>query len=148
MSTVPAPWVAAPPAPIMPQPERPLWHVPAATLGPPQAAGHYISRAVSDAPVRPVAYTRPVTISAPGPVGLPLVRAIVDQACAGRARDVEVIARGPSSLMVRLKVRQAADAEYLANTISRLPELGPYQVLFEMQVAPLTRRNSGRRMPA
>ena len=47
---------------------------------------------------------------------------------------MELVTRGPSSLLVRLKVRQQADAEYLANVIARLPELGPYQVLFEMQV--------------
>jgi hypothetical protein len=47
---------------------------------------------------------------------------------------VEILSRGQASLLVRLKVRQAADAESVANAIARLPELGPYQVLFEMQV--------------
>jgi hypothetical protein len=34
-----------------------------------------------------------------------------------------------------MKVRQPADAEYLADAISRLPELAPYHVQFEIQVA-------------
>jgi hypothetical protein len=63
------------------------------------------------------------------------VRATIERACVGRGREIELVPQGPSTLLVRLTVRQVADAQYLANIISRLPELAPYKVLFEMQVA-------------
>jgi hypothetical protein len=95
-------------------------------------AGSYISRAVSDAAIQPVAYMQP---AARPQSSMATVKAGIERACAGRGRDLEVVPHGPSSLLVRLKVRQPSDAEYLANIIARLPELAPYQVLFEMQVA-------------
>jgi hypothetical protein len=120
----------------------------------PQAS--YTPRAVSEAPAfRQVTHSAPPTVTvsthkpaAPPPVPRPAAKVIhrpppptvatlragIEQACAGRGRDVEVYARGASSLLVRIKVRQAADAEFLANRISQLPELGPYQVLYEMQL--------------
>jgi hypothetical protein len=110
----------------------PVWYEPAVTLDAPRPAGTYISRAVSDAVILPASY-RPPTVKNP-PV-LTAVRASIERACAGRGRDLEIVPHGPASLLVRLKVRQSADAEYLANLIARLPELGPYHVLFEMQVA-------------
>jgi hypothetical protein len=64
------------------------------------------------------------------------LRVRVVQACAGAGRNPEVYPRGPTGLLVRVKVRRALDAEVLANRISALPELAPYQVAFEMQVAP------------
>ena len=109
---------------------------PAVTLDAPRAAGTYISRAVSDAIVLPASYNTPPPAAKPQPAtGLPAVKAGIERACAGRARDVELVTRGPSSLLVRVKVGQQADAEFVANTVAKLPELGPYQVLFEMQVA-------------
>lgn len=108
----------------------PDWSGPAVTLDPPRPAGTYISRAVSDAEIWPVSYT----VSAAKPP-LATVRASIQRACADRGRDLELVPQGPANLIVRLKVRQSADAEYLANVIARLPELGPYKVLFEMQVA-------------
>jgi hypothetical protein len=47
---------------------------------------------------------------------------------------VEVSSRGPGKLLVKIKVRLPADADYLAHAVSQIPELGPYQVLYEMQV--------------
>jgi hypothetical protein len=64
------------------------------------------------------------------------LRVRIVQACAGAGRNPEVYPRGPTGLLVRVKVRRALDAEVLANRISALPELAPYQVAFEMQVAP------------
>jgi hypothetical protein len=63
------------------------------------------------------------------------IRIGIERVAAGRGRDLDVMAVGPGSLLVRLKVRQPYDAEYLANAISRMPELAPYQVQFEIQVA-------------
>jgi hypothetical protein len=64
------------------------------------------------------------------------LKAGIAEACVGRGRDLEVVQRGASSLLVRVKVRQAGDAEALANRIALLPELAPYEVSFQMQVAP------------
>jgi hypothetical protein len=124
MTAGPAPWVAVP--------TTPNWHEWTVTLDAPRPAGTYISRAVSEAVIEPAAFSPPTP--AKTTTVLPAVRTIIERACVGRVRDVEIVARGTSSLLVRLKVRQAADAEYVANTISRLTELAPYQVLFEMQV--------------
>jgi hypothetical protein len=71
--------------------------------------------------------------TAPAPT-LPALKASIERACTGRGRDVDVSSRGPGKLLVKIKVRQTADAEYLAHAVSQLPELGPYQVLYEMQV--------------
>jgi hypothetical protein len=62
------------------------------------------------------------------------LRTRIEQACAGKGRDLEVYARGPASLLVRVKVAKAADAELVANRISQLPELAPYRVGFEVRV--------------
>jgi hypothetical protein len=62
------------------------------------------------------------------------LRARVEQACAGKGRELELYSRGPGSLLVRVKVAKAADAELVANRISQLPELAPYRVSFEMRV--------------
>jgi hypothetical protein len=124
MTAGPAPWVAVP--------TTPNWHEWTVTLDAPRPAGTYISRAVSEAVIEPAAFSPPTP--AKTTTVLPAVRTIIERACVGRVRDVEIVTRGTSSLLVRLKVRQAADAEYVANTIARLTELAPYQVLFEMQV--------------
>jgi hypothetical protein len=62
------------------------------------------------------------------------LRTRIEQACAGKGRDLELYSRGPGNLLVRVKVAKAADAELLANRISQLPELAPYRVSFEMRV--------------
>ncbi len=135
MTAGPAPWLAAPPAPVTALASTNEWCGPTVMLDAPRPAGTYISRAVSDAAVQPVSYRSPPAPSQPRPTAvLPAVQTSIERACAGRVRDVEIVTRGPANLLVRLKVRQAADAEYVANAIARLPELGPYQVLFEMQV--------------
>jgi hypothetical protein len=117
----------------------PEWRGRAVTLDAPRPAGTYIGRGVSDAAVQPavaVCIAPPVRPAAAAPgTSLPTVRAAVERACTGRGSEVELVPTGTGSLLVRLKVRQSADAEYLANAIARLPELGPYQVLFEMKVA-------------
>jgi hypothetical protein len=96
-------------------------------------------------PTPPPAVRTPAASPAPRPVAPPpavtavptlvALRSSIERACYGRGYNLEVYARGPASLLVRVKVRQAADAEYLANRISQLPELRPYQILYEMQVA-------------
>jgi hypothetical protein len=129
----------APTAPIVTvSASAPAWRGPAVTLDAPRAVGTYVSRAVSEpTSIRPVSYTVPAPPPAtPAPTPLPAaVRFGIERVCAGRGREVEVAVRGPTSLLVRLKVRHPADAEYLANAISRMPELAPYHVQFEMQVA-------------
>jgi hypothetical protein len=123
----------------------PVFHGPVVTLDPPRAIVGPTSRTVGDPPIlaapiampplppiQPVAYSTP----APRPTTIPSsIRSEIERVCAVRGHDLDVSTRGPSSLMVKLKVRQAADAEYLANAISRLPDLAPYQVQFQMQVA-------------
>jgi hypothetical protein len=124
---------------IMVSATGPAWRGPAVTLDAPRAAGTYISRGVSDAPPAPPAI-RPASYAAPAPAQRPAavpaaIRTGIERVTAGRGRDLDVSVRGPASLLVRLRVRYPADAEYLANAISRMPELAPYQVQFEMQVA-------------
>jgi hypothetical protein len=114
----------------------PAWRPPAVTLDPPQVAAAYTAKPADSTPIRPVSYAVP----APAPRAEPphvssAVRRGIERVCAGRGRDLDVVVRGPTNLLVRLKVRYPADAEYLANAISRMPELAPYQVQFEMQVA-------------
>jgi len=46
-----------------------------------------------------------------------------------------VYSRGPASLLIRVTVSKSADAEALANLISRIPELAPYEIVYEMRVA-------------
>lgn len=120
----------------------PVSRGPAVTLDAPRVAGTYVSRGVSEAmtppapAVRPATYVAPAPPARPAPVEVPAaIRYGIGRVAAGRGRDLDISVTGPSSLLVRLKVRQPIDAEYLANAISRMPDLAPYQVQFEMQVA-------------
>jgi hypothetical protein len=83
------------------------------------------------APSANAASQRPA--AAPAPT-LASLKASIERVCVGRGRDLEVISRAPGNLLVRVKVRQAGDADFLAHRISELPELGPYKILYEMQV--------------
>jgi hypothetical protein len=113
------------------------WGDPAATLDAPRPAGSYVPNAVSPTFILPASYTVPMSYSRPPaqPVSFAPVRLSIERVCVNRGRDLELIPQSQSTLLVRLKVRQVADAQYLANVISKLPELAPYKVLFEMQVA-------------
>jgi hypothetical protein len=116
----------------------PVHHGPSVTLDPPRAMPPMLAAPVPMPPpppiIQPVAYTAPAP--APRLTTIPSnIRPGIERVCAGRGRDLDVSVCGPSSLLVRLRVRQPGDAEYLANAISRMPELAPYQVQFEMQVA-------------
>lgn len=102
-----------------------------ATLSPPSSA----MESPTTSAVRNVSYSTVVPQPPPITSVIRSVRPAVERACIGRGRDLELIPNGRTSLLVRLKVRQSSDAELLANVIARLPELEPYQVLFEMQVA-------------
>jgi hypothetical protein len=127
----------------------PVYHGPMVTLDPPRAASRPDSRTIGDPPtlaapvamppvIQPVSYAVPAPAPAPKPrqASIPSnIRPGIERVCGGRGHDLDVSVCGPSSLLVRLKVGQPADAEYLANAISRMPELAPYQVQFEMQVA-------------
>jgi hypothetical protein len=111
------------------------------------AAGRY-------AAAQPTHGTRsaPVQLAAPTPASRPAtnpppaahspgtafshLRTSIERACAGKGRELEVYAGGQTNLLVRVRVAKAADAEYLANKISQIPELAPYQISFEMRVAP------------
>lgn len=63
-------------------------------------------------------------------------KAIIERVCAGKGHGVELTAKGPGSLLLKLKVRKADDAESLASQIAQIPELGPYQISYEIQVGP------------
>lgn len=58
----------------------------------------------------------------------------IERVCAGKGYGVELSAKGPGSLLLKLKVRRADDAEALASRIAQIPELGPYQIAYEIQV--------------
>jgi hypothetical protein len=112
------------------------WGSPAATLDAPRPAGTYMPSTVCPTLIQPASYTVPASFPRPAqPMSLGPVRASIERACTGRGRDIELVPEGPSTLLVRLKVRQVADAQYLANLISRLPELASFKVIYEMQVA-------------
>jgi hypothetical protein len=113
------------------------WGNPSVTLDAPRPAGTHMPSTVSPTLVQPASYTVPAAYSRPAVPSMSLapVRASIERACAGRGRDIELLPEGPTTLLVRLKVRQVADAQYLANLISRLPELSTFKVLYEMQVA-------------
>jgi hypothetical protein len=102
---------------------------PAATAGRPIVA----TTTQRPAPSANAASQRPAQTAAPAPT-LASLKASIERVCVGRGRDLEVIARAPGNLLVRVKVRQTGDADYLAHRISELPELGPYKILYEMQV--------------
>ncbi|MFO0807491.1 MAG: hypothetical protein U0746_02615 [Gemmataceae bacterium] len=63
-------------------------------------------------------------------------KAAIDRVCAGRGYDVELTARSSSSLLLKMKVKKATDAEVVAAKIALIPELGPYQIAYEIQVQP------------
>lgn len=92
------------------------------------------------------AYVPPPESAAPPPIEKPapattaegplvVLRSTIETVIAGRGRELEMYYRGPNNLLIRLKVRAAADAEQVANLISKLPEIGPYQVTYEIEVA-------------
>jgi hypothetical protein len=58
----------------------------------------------------------------------------IEVACAGVARDVEVISQSSNSLQVSFKVRNAAQGQQLAQKVLNLPELGPYRVKLEVKL--------------
>jgi hypothetical protein len=129
VSDEPTPTAAAPPAnpavrpasftSVSPYPRATLLTAPTGVRAPPAAT--------SPSPPPPAP-------PAPPAPSLAALKANIERVCQGWGRDVEVHARGPASLLVRVKVRQDGDASFLAYRISQLPELRPYQVLYEMQV--------------
>ncbi len=96
-------------------------------------------RAVSLAtfvPTPPPTPPPPPTAKTSGDDSLVALRSTIETICAGRGRDLDMYFRSPNHLLIRMAVRQPADAERLANLISKLPELAPYHVVFEMAIAP------------
>lgn len=74
---------------------------------------------------------------APPPAPRPdRLRERIEAACAGRARNVSVNIVSPKVIQVGFEVRDAAEGDRLVTTIALLPELAPYQVDFDIQVAP------------
>jgi hypothetical protein len=143
MNAGPPPWLtnyAPAPTEMVVNATMPQWHRPTVSLDAPRPAGTYIARAVCETVMLPgstieqVSYTTART-NTPLRLALPAIRSSIERASVGRGRDLDLVVKGQSCLLVRLKVWRASDAEYLANIISRLPELGPYQVLYEIQVA-------------
>jgi hypothetical protein len=64
------------------------------------------------------------------------LRTNIEHACTGKGRNLEMYSRGPNSLLIRVTVSKSADAEALANSISQIRELAPYEIVYEMRVAP------------
>jgi hypothetical protein len=94
------------------------------------------------APQRPAAPARPAPAAHAAPAGtarsivtsLTHLKYSIERVCAGRGRDLQLHSRGPGSLLVQVRVATAADARFLADKISQIPELAPYQVIFEMRL--------------
>ncbi len=84
------------------------------------------------APATPVYNAVPAR---PSPVTQVLQQRIA-KACAGQARDVEIIPVSDSSMTVRMKVRNAAAGQQVGRAVLNLPELTPYQVKLEVQIVP------------
>jgi hypothetical protein len=97
-----------------------------------------VSRAVFKPSPEPVAATPPEQPPQATTSDEPLVvlRSTIETVIAGRGRDLEMFHRGPNNLLIRWTVRAAVDAEQLANLISKLPEIAPYHVTYEIAVAP------------
>lgn len=107
-----------------------------ATATTPPADPWTVSRAVFNPPSD---QTGQPTIEKPQPSAtndgpLVVLRSTIETVIAGRGRDLEMFYRGPNNLLIRLKVRVAADAEQMANRISKLPEIAPYHVTYEIAV--------------
>jgi hypothetical protein len=56
--------------------------------------------------------------------------------CGVPAKDVDVKATSAKNLEVRLKSRSISEGEKLSEKLFRMPELGPYQVSLDVQIAP------------
>jgi hypothetical protein len=80
--------------------------------------------------------TAPPPIVTPNEDPLVVLRSTIETVCAGKGRDLDMFYRGPNQLLIQMKVRVATDAEKLATLISKLPELAPYHVTYEIAVAP------------
>lgn len=59
---------------------------------------------------------------------LPL-RQQIEAACGGMGRNVEIIARSPTDLEVRVQVQNKTEGSLLAKRILAMPELAPYRVI-------------------
>jgi hypothetical protein len=63
------------------------------------------------------------------------LREQVERACGVGARDVRVLRRSASDLLVQFKVRNEAEAEQLAERVLSMPELAPYHLDLDVSVA-------------
>lgn len=59
----------------------------------------------------------------------------IERVCTGQARDVQVVPESSNSLLVRMKVRNIATGQQVGQKVLSLPELAPYQVKLEVQIA-------------
>lgn len=60
----------------------------------------------------------------------------IEQACGRTVREVEVTPESQTELRVRFTARNFNDAEKVSKQILRIPEVVPYQVAFEVHIAP------------
>jgi hypothetical protein len=83
---------------------------------------------------------KPAPKLAPAAVDLPALQTRLKQqiqtACGLPARDLEVVATSAKTLDVRLKAHSLAQGELLSEKLFKMPELGPYEVHLDVQVAP------------
>jgi hypothetical protein len=114
------------------------YRAPGATLAAPTPAPRQMPTRTTPRAPEPPPVIRQVSAAQPRPAvsTLAQLKAGIAQACVGKGRDLEVMQKGPGSLVVRVKVRKSGDAEALASRIALLPELAPYEVAFQMQIAP------------
>jgi hypothetical protein len=87
------------------------------------------------APPSAVPAAKPGT-TAMNKINLAQLRSRISKVCGGKVRDVEVVVRGENNLRIQLKVASADEAPRVSEKILNLPELGPYEVALDVQVAP------------
>jgi hypothetical protein len=90
-----------------------------------------------DAAQRPQTIARAQAASLSAPTVAPqTVADCIRAACVGKTTALDIRLRDTTRLAITLRVRTAEEAEPLVNEISKLPELKPYTVDFEVHVGP------------
>ncbi|HXG12286.1 MAG TPA: BON domain-containing protein [Gemmataceae bacterium] len=108
-----------------PEPTRP-----AAAPNPPSAP--HVSRGVVTFEEEPPLADPP----AAGKINPAQLRSRIEAVCEGATRGVDVIIKSENSLGIRIKILRSTDAPRLSEKILNLPELAPYDVSLEVEVAP------------
>jgi hypothetical protein len=135
---------AAPPKMDTKEPEARAPHVTTGVVTFPPENNPAPPRESKPAPAAPVVTSGVVTFedepplaaawtdARPNPAQL---RSRIEAVCAGAAREVEVTAGTENNLRIRLKVASEPEAARLSEKVLGLPELAPYDVTLDVQVA-------------